>query len=668
MKNFTSLIFFFIATIISAQTSDIKQLKNELNYLEGKEKCDKYHDISAFYFEKNWDSVHHYASLQLDLANRIQYDYGKTQALVDLGNVYDIKGDFSKSKHAYDKALNISNSKFPDKIGSIYYGLGNLYYYTKNLDSAIMYYNKAISFKENENKIDYESIASIKLNLAIVYNHLGDYKKALNVLYQTKHYFERMKNEKRLSTVNASIGNTHFFLKNYDDAQKYYKKSLKIAENINDTILIATSQLSLGNLYGVKQKKDSALVMFNLAKKNFLNAGMSNANYTNINLMSLYSDSKQFMEVLAIVDEMKTNWDRLNPIEKSVTFYREAMAKKNLNSKSNIVPLLDSCISYINKYNLQSEMYYVYGYSTSIFLLDNATNEKYTQFMLYDSIRSDVLSKENKQIVFDLDKKYQTAEKEAKIAEQELINQKQKSYTYMALGGVFFILMLGGGTTIYRKQRERQQALQKEKELNDLHQNMTKLGLSNLNNQINSHDFKNTLTAALNEVQEKAPESYEHIHNLLKITESALYSDSFTDSLRNQLIQVEGLVKLSKKQLFENIDLKIKNQIDDSIELPRLLLKNLVENSLKHGIKGTGKDAVIEVNTSKSNDYIELQVKDNGKGLINKPLNKGKGISVYKQLFNFFNHKNQLPASLELKPIEHGTLALVRIPINYEFD
>jgi LytS/YehU family sensor histidine kinase len=193
------------------------------------------------------------------------------------------------------------------------------------------------------------------------------------------------------------------------------------------------------------------------------------------------------------------------------------------------------------------------------------------------------------------------------------------------------------------------------------------LGLSNINNQINSHDFKNTLTAALTEVQEKAPQSYQHIADLLNITETALYSDSFTDSLKNQFTQIKGLVSLAQNQLFEKIELRIQNHLDEDIQIPRLLLKNLVENSIKHGIKGIQKDASIEVIAKKDDNYINIEVKDDGKGITKDEQIRGKGLTVYHELFTYFNQKNETPASLVIQNVTQGTLAKVAIPINYRY-
>lgn len=171
--------------------------------------------------------------------------------------------------------------------------------------------------------------------------------------------------------------------------------------------------------------------------------------------------------------------------------------------------------------------------------------------------------------------------------------------------------------------------MKKQQELIKIKQSLTKLGLSNLNNQINSHDYKNTLIAALNEVQEKAPKSYKHINNLLKLTESALYDDSFTDLLKNQINQIKGLVELANEQFFEKVTLSVYNDIDENKQIPRLLLKNLIENSIKHGIKGTNKDSEIIVSIFEENGFIKIKVKDSGRGFKNKKTIKGKGIYVY---------------------------------------
>lgn len=103
------LFAYLYAVIGYSQKSDISVLIKNLESYKGVEKSEKLHQISLYYYEKNWDSVEYYSEKQLLLSKEINYNLGKIQALTDLGNVHDIKGNFNKSKQTYQEALTIKN-------------------------------------------------------------------------------------------------------------------------------------------------------------------------------------------------------------------------------------------------------------------------------------------------------------------------------------------------------------------------------------------------------------------------------------------------------------------------------------------------------------------------------------------------------------------------------
>jgi two-component sensor histidine kinase len=308
---------------------------------------------------------------------------------------------------------------------------------------------------------------------------------------------------------------------------------------------------------------------------------------------------------------------------------------------------------------------YIYQQMHYIYRNDSKFEDALKAYEKHTKLYNQIIDEDSKNKVARMDIKYENAEKELKIAEQNLKIEREQSNRNIALlgSGVLFFIIIGGFA--YNKQIQQKKEFEKEKEFKKLQYNITRLGLSNLNNQIQTHDFKNTLSGALAEVQEKAPQSYQHINTLLQITETALYTDDFTDTLKNQLNQAEGIIKLAQLNMFETIEYKINSQLDEEVLLPKLVLKNLVENAIKHGIQGntSGK---ININTYQKSEAYVIEVTNTGNRLTTTN-SKGKGISTYQQLFSYFNKKNNKFAKLDLQSIDHGVRAMVTLPINYKF-
>lgn len=114
--------------------------------------------------------------------------------------------------------------------------------------------------------------------------------------------------------------------------------------------------------------------------------------------------------------------------------------------------------------------------------------------------------------------------------------------------------------------------------------------------------------------------------------------------------------------------------------IPRLLIQNLVENALKHGIAGLKEGGEIKVDLKMINDNLIIMVEDNGVGRRiaskRKDNNTGIGLSVNQELLDIYNQYNK--EKIELKIIDlfedethakpSGTRVWVKIPSSYSYD
>lgn len=662
MRWLLFLFAYLYAVIGYSQKSDISVLIKNLEGYKGVEKSEKLHQISLYYYEKNWDSVEYYSEKQLLLSKEINYNLGKIQALTDLGNVHDIKGNFEKSKQTYQEALTIKNKDKKPYI-EIYKGLANLHLFADKLDSADYYFDRAINLAT---KLKLENnIKKLSLNKAVVLSSKGEFEKAVTSFTNDLDYFESQKDSISLYIIFNGIGNAYFELLDNEQSLLYHRKALLISKNSKNKNHLGSSLGNIANIYGNMKKYDSSAYYFNKCHDVFKESGYEyKALYVKINLLNLYAISGEYDKLLSLCEELEQ--EKLSPESRIILLYSKSIAlfEKGLTKEAEIT--LNTAIQIAESLDSETSIFKLYERSVYNYLAIN-NMEIYERFVKYDSILNNRFSKESKEIISNLNKKYELKEKEKQIVEQQLQNQKEKYYKFAALGGIGFIMLFGAGAFMYSNQNNKQKEMKKQQELIEIKQNLTKLGLSNLNNQINSHDYKNTLIAALNEVQEKSPASYQHINNLLKLTESALYDDSFTDLLKNQINQIKGLVELANEQLFEKVILNVYIDTDENKQIPRLLLKNLIENSIKHGIKGTDKDSEIAVSIFEENDFIKIKVKDNGRGFKNMNAINGKGISVYQELFVFFNSINSKKAKIEIKNVEIGALVEVEIPVDYKY-
>src|SRR5690606_30421703 len=134
-------------------------------------------------------------------------------------------------------------------------------------------------------------------------------------------------------------------------------------------------------------------------------------------------------------------------------------------------------------------------------------------------------------------------------------------------------------------------------------------------------------------------------------------NNSLTESVKSQAKQIENYLSLKQNSLSEPLEYRIENKIkNQEIQLPRLILKNLVENSVKHGIKGKVNGGTILVSLDQDEEYIRISVNDTGKGRTNAINNdSGIGTVTYKKLFETLNYKNKDKADFKIIDKEEGT-------------
>ncbi|MFD2145977.1 tetratricopeptide repeat protein [Mucilaginibacter antarcticus] len=98
--------------------------------------------------------------------------------------------------------------------------------------------------------------------------YLNNPDSALNRYFDALAIFEKIKDERGQARVYNNLGNLYQLIE-YEKALEYFDKAEKIAEMHNDTTLIASLSLNIGNIYNRKNMFENALTNYNKALKLF---------------------------------------------------------------------------------------------------------------------------------------------------------------------------------------------------------------------------------------------------------------------------------------------------------------------------------------------------------------------------------------------------------------
>lgn len=286
----------------------------------------------------------------------------------------------------------------------------------------------------------------------------------------------------------------------------------------------------------------------------------------------------------------------------------------------------------------------------------------------YVKLRDSIYQKDQSASLLRFEVENKTLEKESQIKTQQLEIEKEKSNRNMAMGGFGALSLLSLGGFLFYKNRQQKEKLKTQNSLLGLQKNLNEMQLANLNKQLDPHEIKNILANIAPEIQKNAPQAYEKMARLLNLTRASLNSSSITDSVGNQIQQVEDYLSLEKEVLGVSLNYHIENNLPENKAIPRLLLKNLAENSVKHGIRQKAEGGNISIKLNEKENDFWIEVEDTGIGRQKDiAMDSGIGTSTYINLFQTLNKVNIEKASFDIIDQEAGTKVLVKIPKNYQY-
>lgn len=573
------------------------------------------------------------------------------------------------------------------------------------IDSGLIYSNKAANLYFN--KKNYNSFLGCKLNAFSGYIINGDYKLAedsLKYLITLASQYENDTIIARCYNNIASIYNAQGYFKLTD---KYLKKSSEYFKKLGIKKLELLCELNRLNTYtelsnsiiekklfkDIESKKDS---IFKYCDSNSIGVYyfQKMLHYDNINndsanhfgliaieyfkrtknfplLASTYVDISDYYEFNKKLDFLQKAYDIESKYENDKIVHTTYVISKAYFDNKNFnkaIQYLNESVALGEKNQINNYLVETYELAIIIYLAkrDLKNVEKY--YLKLNTLKALLNEEEQLKSISEVHILEETAEKESQIKSQQLTIQKERNNRNLALGAIGFIVFAGGGIWYYLRNKQARKELIAQNELLQLKQNFHTMEIQNLNQQLSPHEVKNMLASISPEIQEKAPESYKRLIKLLNLTMASLKSETFLDSLSNQVSQIDDLLYLEKAMLGDKLTYSIQNNISEDIQIPRLLLKNLVENAIKHGIKTKDTGGQVKIELTKSETEYLFKVEDNGTGrTIKQTKDTGIGTSTYRKLFDILNQKNQSKASFEIIDLPQGTKIEVKIPLNYQY-
>lgn len=627
--------------------------------------------VTAFEAEKDWNTK-----------AKLAYQF----TVANLGRDPETCLDLYSQVEAHLDAVTDSTQVF-----HLYNAKGIIYQHRGTLDTARTYFDLAL----NQAAALGDSSLMIRImgNLAINYRHTGNFEKAIEY-YQTamKHY-QANEDSINVGNMKAEIGNLHYTLKNWAEGYRYQREALQLFQAYDFWRGVGNVSIALAVGFEMQNQMDSAIAyseqavvahdqsgdVFGQANAQralcgyYWHHGRSEQEKIDCHLDLLELDRENGNKEGIMLDYLNigignSNLRRHRQGEKYIQKALELARDLNDNRIR-----LDCYAALAQNYSDLNDFKRAYAYQDSAYVLQ-------------DSVRG--MEVQNK--ILDLDKKYQTAEKERALAEEQsksIILEKEKAEAELAvsnrnkwifglLGSALALLFLGL-FLLQRNKRvaraEKDAALLRERDRGlkaviDAQENERKRISKDLHDGIGQQlsGLKMAWEKLNTQLRQKAPEEKQVLTQLtVVLDEAAEEVRSISHQMMPKSLQNLGLVPALEDMLektFQHTAIKYslehhraEQRYSEHIEISLYrICQELVNNCIKHS--GA---SMMTVQLIGSKKHLTLLVEDNGTGMKPKA-SDGHGLMNIASRLRTVNGR----VTYEPSPVS-GTLATIRIPLDH---
>ncbi len=138
-----------------------------------------------------------------------------------------------------------------------------------------------------------------------------------------------------------------------------------------------------------------------------------------------------------------------------------------------------------------------------------------------------------------------------------------------------------------------------------------------LQSQINPHFLFNSLTlVGYTALDEDAPRTEEIAYTLSELLRYSLRNTATMVALREEVEMVGRYLAIQQMHFGERLQTSVRIDPDlHNLRLPCMLLQPLVENAIVHGVESVTRCVTVELNASRENDTVLLEIADDGPGV-----------------------------------------------------
>ena len=621
--------------------------------------------------------------------NRVKNDIDKAQTLNAISDEYKTSNPKLMADFA-SKALQLSKKiKFKLAEGNAYLNLGNSNIISGNYPVALQNFTLAQELFENEINANSKNNLDIKKGLAKAYGSIG-------IVFSEQ--------------------------SNYAKALKYYLKSVKIYEEINDTAKCAKLYNNIGIVYKSQSSHFKALEYFIKAQRIQEKLKDPNIGITLTNIANSYLHEKSFDKAFEYYTNAKISLDKNpNPRALGEWYNNFGLYFKAKDNPTKAIENWNSAIATFSSIDDKFGVADTYIYLGQLYLDQNKLQEALNsankslqlakeidvleQIVISEKLLSDIYSKQGnsdqallhyklfskandslvnetnirksveEEMNFEFEKREALQKKELEKKEILLKEQSKRNKLQIFFAVLLALLLFGIIFLIYNRMQLKK-TLTLQKELAEYEQKALHL-------QMNPHFVFNCLGSISSFIVQNGTDSaVKYLSKFSKLMRLTLeYSKESLIPIDKEIESLQNYLELEQLRFNQKFDFVIHKSpaIEDDTALPPLLLQPFVENAIIHGLIPKTERGMITVNFSIENESLICSIEDNGIGFDKSKEIKESLVSVHKSMalditkkrLEMMEASTAQKANVEIKEIKSengeilGTKVILNLPLQY---
>ncbi|EON75387.1 hypothetical protein ADIS_4091 [Lunatimonas lonarensis] len=243
-----SLLSFFFASQGYGQTDQIDQTRKEITLSTesiSETRIDLLNSLAEQLYNYDPDSTFFYASIALDLSEKLDYPNGKIDALRNLGGYYNRISNYDSALYFLDLGLEaVKELDYPRGRANLLSTKARTLEDKGYLTSSFEYYLRALKIKEENGLI--KELPSTLNNLGLLAYRTNEYEKSLSYFLRARQIREELGLTQNIESLLTNIALVYKEQNRIDEALQLLQESKKAAEESDDTYLLSIVQHNLG--------------------------------------------------------------------------------------------------------------------------------------------------------------------------------------------------------------------------------------------------------------------------------------------------------------------------------------------------------------------------------------------------------------------------------------